>query len=123
MEIRSTIYRTATRHIRRHDPAKCPGPPYSSRCYTLDTDKRIVTRFYGIEQIEDEELAVTSRFDTEADVVEPSEQEKGDYIGQEKLLEILERTSRRRALINAATSPQAAAALDDAITQTQGMIR
>lgn len=124
MEIRSRTFKTAKRNELVHDSEKCSGdPPHSMRCYTRNTDRRIETRFYGIEEIGGEELVVTESFVSKAEVVEPSEQRKGDRVGQQNLLERLEYLTVRRTLVDPAQQPQTVADLDAGITKVRGMLR
>lgn len=115
----------AKARIRRqeHDLTKCPGPSHSSACYTTITDKQEVTRFFGVEVLPEGTFKATPYFDQEEDIIEPSEQEKGDEIGTSTLIGMLDSLQRRRSLVDPVKSPQAVTKLDMAISKVEGMIR
>ena len=67
MEIRSRSYQTAQTNRLVHDPA-CSRDVHSKACYIRETDKRTVTEFYGVENIEGRDVVVTDTYATEAEV-------------------------------------------------------
>lgn len=68
-------------------------------CYTRTTDWHMVTLFFGIEDIDDVPYKVTGNELASDAVVEPSEIEKGQLIGETVLLEHLDRIDRKASLV------------------------
>lgn len=100
-------------------------------CTSRDKDKSVTTIYYGVETIAEEEHVVTGSFSDSASVVEPTEQEKGDWIGQDTLLRRLQEIkeeltiigTERQGLLRRLVPSQTRDALKAEETRLLGMLR
>jgi hypothetical protein len=110
-----------------HDDNKCSGPPCTAaRCYSRVTDKHEEVRFVGVERLDDGTLLgdVTPLKELEAAVTEPTEQEKGDHLGEEILLRELERQENLLLALGPGQSqPDTRGRLESRTAQLRGMLR
>lgn|GEM_PF-4322961 len=84
--------------------------------YLRETDERVVTRYFGAEDIDGEWVTVTDEYDDAESVPSPSVEEIAERVGYERLLSRLERLTTQRALLDSPDA-RAAAAVDQRITQ------
>lgn len=121
MRTKSRTFKTATYNRLVHDP-NCTAQRHSAACYIRETDKRTVTKFYGVEEIDGEEIVVTDEHDRAEDVPTPTAREMVDRVGFDRIVERLEQRIRQRARVNEAENPRLAAWLDARITKLRGLL-
>ena len=91
-------------------------------CMKRDKDKRDITKHYGVEEIAGREVAVTDEHETEADVVEPTGQEKGDRIGHEVIRARLTELRGHRAALESPGNDRTIATIDAEAVRLRGML-
>ena len=121
MEIRSTSYQTAQTNRLVHDPA-CELSVHSSRCYIRERDKRTVTTYYGVEEVDGETVVVTDEYDAPEKVPTLTREQVGEKVGYSRLSERIERLSRQQAELDPVAHQRAYNALDNRITTLKGLL-